>query len=79
MRRRPSLEMGSAFSLVITLRESKPVKCLLKSKEKVSNWAPYPSYSLLVTVPFGLLVWSTGLASNPLIDSITGFKKHKTR
>ncbi|KAG6910222.1 hypothetical protein DXG01_012357 [Tephrocybe rancida] len=27
-------------------------------------------------VPFGLLVWSTGLAPNPLISSITGMKKH---
>ncbi|KAJ7057162.1 FAD/NAD(P)-binding domain-containing protein [Mycena amicta] len=26
-------------------------------------------------VPFGLLVWSTGLAPNPLISSITGLKK----
>ncbi|CAK5278386.1 unnamed protein product [Mycena citricolor] len=26
-------------------------------------------------VPFGLLVWSTGLAPNPLIESITEFKK----
>ncbi|KAL0576116.1 hypothetical protein V5O48_005863 [Marasmius crinis-equi] len=26
-------------------------------------------------VPFGLLVWSTGLAPNPLISSITGVKK----
>lgn len=27
------------------------------------------------TVNFGLLVWSTGLAPNPLIDSITEAKK----
>lgn len=27
-------------------------------------------------VPFGLCVWSTGLAPNPLIQSITEFKKH---
>ncbi|KAI0088253.1 FAD/NAD(P)-binding domain-containing protein [Irpex rosettiformis] len=27
-------------------------------------------------VPFGLLVWSTGLAPNPLIQSITELKKH---
>ncbi|KAK0450299.1 FAD/NAD-P-binding domain-containing protein [Desarmillaria tabescens] len=27
-------------------------------------------------VPFGVLVWSTGLATNPLIESITGVKKH---
>jgi len=26
-------------------------------------------------VPFGLLVWSTGLAPNPLIGSITELKK----
>jgi NADH dehydrogenase FAD-containing subunit len=26
-------------------------------------------------VPFGLLVWSTGLAPNPLIQSLEGFKK----
>ncbi|KAG5647435.1 hypothetical protein DXG03_009365 [Asterophora parasitica] len=28
-------------------------------------------------VPFGLLVWSTGLAPNPLIDSITELKKQE--
>ncbi|KAF5373261.1 hypothetical protein D9615_007477 [Tricholomella constricta] len=28
-------------------------------------------------VPFGLLVWSTGLAPNPLIESITEAKKHE--
>ena len=28
-------------------------------------------------VPFGLLVWSTGLAPNPLIESITEVKKDK--
>ncbi|KAK7053379.1 hypothetical protein VNI00_004005 [Paramarasmius palmivorus] len=27
-------------------------------------------------VPFGLLVWSTGLAPNPLINSVTGLQKH---
>lgn len=28
-------------------------------------------------VPFGLLVWSTGLAPNPLIKSISEAKKHE--
>ncbi|KAJ4496184.1 pyridine nucleotide-disulfide oxidoreductase-domain-containing protein [Lentinula edodes] len=28
-------------------------------------------------VPYGLLVWSTGLSPNPLIASITEFKKHQ--
>ncbi|ETW77361.1 hypothetical protein HETIRDRAFT_65511 [Heterobasidion irregulare TC 32-1] len=28
-------------------------------------------------VPFGLLVWSTGLAPNPLIDSISGLQRDK--
>ncbi|THV05715.1 FAD/NAD(P)-binding domain-containing protein [Dendrothele bispora CBS 962.96] len=30
-------------------------------------------------VPFGLLVWSTGLAPNPLINSITEFKKDRSQ
>ena len=30
---------------------------------------------VLVLVHFGLLVWSTGLASNPLIESITEARK----
>lgn len=28
-------------------------------------------------VPFGLLVWSTGLAPNPLIQSIQSVQKHE--
>ena len=27
-------------------------------------------------VPFGMLVWSTGLAPNPLVGAISGVKKH---
>lgn len=27
-------------------------------------------------MPFGLLVWSTGLAPNPLISAISDVKKH---
>ena len=27
-------------------------------------------------VPFGMLVWSTGLAPNPLVEAITGVRKH---
>ncbi|KDQ54807.1 hypothetical protein JAAARDRAFT_181438 [Jaapia argillacea MUCL 33604] len=28
-------------------------------------------------VPFGLLVWSTGLAPNPLLEALTGVEKHE--
>ncbi len=31
-----------------------------------------------ISVPFGLLVWSTGLAPNPLIQSIQHIKKGRT-
>lgn len=30
----------------------------------------------LATVPFGLLVWSTGLAPNPLVSAMSGVKKN---
>ena len=32
---------------------------------------------LVDAVPFGLLVWSTGLAPNPLIQSIQSVQKHE--
>lgn len=28
-------------------------------------------------VPYGMLVWSTGLAANPLIESITELKRNE--
>jgi NADH dehydrogenase FAD-containing subunit len=34
-----------------------------------------PSSPASITVPFGLLVWSTGLAPNPLIQSIDSIEK----
>ena len=30
---------------------------------------------LIWAVPYGLLVWSTGLSPNPFIDSLTGVSK----
>ena len=34
---------------------------------------------MILIVPFGLLVWSTGLAPNPLVESITELKKDEKR
>lgn len=53
--------------------------CLSGSRVKVrliSTVLYVPLISSPHTVPFGLLVWSTGLAPNPLIASITEAEKH---
>jgi hypothetical protein len=36
----------------------------------------FKALNVMYPVPFGLLVWSTGLAPNPLIQSIGEAKKH---
>lgn len=52
----------------------------MKEKDGVStgtlpNIQPWFN-GVIVIVPFGMCVWSTGLAANPLLSSITELKKH---
>lgn len=41
----------------------------------VKHLFTYSTLSVVTSVPFGLLVWSTGLAPNPVVEAVTDVKK----
>lgn len=58
--------MTNAHSTVSTIKNNRNVTKVNEASIEVEGEG---------TVPYGLLVWSTGLAPNPLIESITEFDK----
>jgi NADH dehydrogenase FAD-containing subunit len=72
-------ESMSELRQIIMSKGWKKVGCLLRKKEKVLViFLSTVSYRTLL-VPFGLLVWCTGLAPNPLVESITELRKDKKK